>query len=220
MRFAVALIATLVIAPAGRAAFGAPNGIEPRNLSGTWTLNTWLSDPSDQIERELFADLGPRNQFDVAPDAPDQPHPATRDAMGRRRGMDPGAASPKALLNADDNKRIRALIDTVRQPAVTLTISQTNDGVTIADPVRGTRSFVANGSKQKQLFDSATLESSTRWEGPQLLTDYQVRRGVSLRFSYMLVPDGDHLLVRISVLTPDGEVAPYVIRHVYSRTPG
>lgn len=219
MRFVFAITTALALVPAG-AASGAPDRVDSHDLSGTWTLNAWLTDPGEQIERELTADLGPPNQHEIAGDDRAEPPRRPRDAMGRG-GMDRprttiGSAPAKALLNADDNRRIQSLIDAVRQPAVTLTIAQDGRGITIAD-LRGSRTFPTSGTKQEQPLDTGTIAASTRWEGPQLVTDYDVRRGVTLRFSYMLVPEGDHLLVRISVLTPGGEPAPYVIRHVYTR---
>ncbi len=221
MRVAVALVVAVAITPAIRSVAAAPDQ-NTRNIAGTWTLNTWLTDGGDQIHQEVSADLGPSNRYDIS-GMPEQARPVARDAMGRRvhGGMDPirptSGDAPRALLTADDHLRLKSLLDSVELPATTLTITQASSGITVVDPLRGTRTFLPNGEKQKQSFDSGTIESVTRWEGPQLLTDYAARRGVSLRFSYMLVPSDDHLLVRISVLTPGDEAAPYVIRHVYDR---
>ena len=219
MRVVAAVVATLVVAPALVARSAGPHDVDPRNISGTWVLNTWLSDPGDQIAQEIRADLGPPNLFDIS-GAPDRGRIIVRDALGTPREVERGgSASKRPLLNADDNQRIKSLLDVVQLPATTLTISQSTDGITIADPVRGMRTFATNGSRQKQAFDSGTLDATTRWEGPQLLTDYDARHGVAVRFAYMAVPPDNHLLVRISVRMPGEDVAPYVIRHVYDRTP-
>jgi len=59
MRYVVTLAAALVVALAFRAVPSASDDIDPRNLAGTWALNAWLTDSSDQIQREIRADLGP-----------------------------------------------------------------------------------------------------------------------------------------------------------------
>lgn len=216
MRSALVFAVALVLAPTRPASAQAP---DPHNLSGQWQLNTWLSDPGDEIDQELRSDLGPADASDIFA-APEQ---GARGAMGGRmgrRGSQPrGGSRPdaKPRVSPEDQKRLQSVLDLVRQPAATLAITQGDGSITLADPVRGSHTFQVNAATQKQSFGSGEIESTTRWEGPQLITDYDAGHGVMLRFSYMLVPPANELLVRISVMMPGNQAAPFTVRHVYDR---
>lgn len=208
------LIVAAVVAVSGRA----PSAQAPdaQTVAGAWELNSWLTDSSDQIVQAIKTDLR-TNDLDLFT-PPAAPEEGERGRGGRRNPIQPQRQShERALLKPDEQQKIQSLLDIARLPAVSLTIAQDGGKVTITDPVRGSRTFQANGVKEPQKFESGVLDATTRWEGPQLITDYDVGHGNALRFSYMIVPPSNVLLIRISVQLPGNAAAPFVIKHVYDK---
>jgi len=188
-------------------------GLSP-NLSGTWTLDTYLSDNPEQIAREVQYDTGQRQLEDLFGGA----EAGGRGGYGRggyprspRRGGAPLRGEPS--MSAEDEKLLKELVDAVQFPPPTLTISQSGDEVTIAG-AGSPATLHANGTVEKVQLESGVVERTAGWEGPQLVVAYKVGRAGTLRYSYLIAPTTKQLLVRVN-FERDRQRGPFDIKLVY-----
>ena len=178
------------------------SGQSPRtgrpNFSGAWTLNRDLSSPAAQpatganepargpARREPGAGV-PRRDFRAYQGAPDR-SPATSPAA-------PGA--------------VDELIGELRDGSPALTISHADPVLTVTDARDRTRLFQTNGQPNPHQLGSATVVSTTRWDGDRLVTDYDVGAGRRVRIVYSLMLPARQLLEQVTL--PGGQT----IRRVY-----
>ena len=120
-------------------------------------------------------------------------------------------------LSTDDRLKIEELVDEVRDPSPSLTITQTSATVAITDSHARTRTFRTNGKKDKQqLDDVVTVNSKTKWEGPKLVTEYDLPGSRKLTYAYSLMPDTHQLLIEETLEGGSGSGKnPTVIKRVY-----
>jgi hypothetical protein len=209
----LAIVLTAQTATSGRA----PTASATADLSGTWTLDTYLSDKPAQVAAAIRTDLGQRDSS-LFPERP------TGGRFGRgsgRRGQPspPGPAGTSTPPNAEEQRALDDITAAVRYPPPTLQISQTDTSVTLADPQGRSRTFQTNGKREQQLFESARADSTARWEGPQLVVDFDLGKGRKMTYTYAVVPTTRQLLVRIVFEPAPNQPAPFEIKYVYDRAP-
>ena len=107
----------------------------------------------------------------------------------------------------------------VRYPPTTLTISQTDTAVTFSEPRGRTRTFTTNGKREKQTLEAITLETTTKWEGPTLVSEQDLEKGRKMTFTYSIVPTTKQLLVRVELERAPGQPGPIEVKQVYNRAP-
>ena len=179
-------------AAAGQARADRPSSPPPRpNFSGEWTLNRELSDdiapPADDARGgEYPRGNGRRGGFGG--------YGGGRGGFGGYRGR-PGP-SPEA---PDDRARIQEVIRDARSPSPSLTISHSPANIAITDARGRTRFFQTTGAKDKHQFDAGTIDSTTAWNGEQLVTEYDLGNGRRLTCTYTLASGGRQLVVRVRV---------------------
>jgi hypothetical protein len=186
------------------------------DLSGTWTLDTYLSDSPEQVAAAVRIDLGigPVNH---GADAGEQGRGEHR-GEGRGRGATPGRpGAPRQDLTPEDQARLDELTNTVRYAPATITITQNATSVTLADARGGTRTYQTNGKKEKQTVGSATIESAARWQGPQLVIETDLPRDRRMTVSWSIVPTTKQLLMRVALGRGTLEIGPFQIKQVYNR---
>ncbi|HZP47176.1 MAG TPA: hypothetical protein VFB07_01485 [Vicinamibacterales bacterium] len=161
----------------------------PVDFSGTWTLDTYLSDNSEQVAAAIRADLRIGSDTSTF---------LMTGARGpRERGRNPHQADAKPP-NADEQKQIDDLTMALRYPAPTLKITQSGDAVTLTDAQGQTR----------------TLD---HWEGPQLVATTDLGNGRRMTATYSLVPTTKQLMVRTVIERAPNQPGAFEIKQVYDR---
>ena len=181
------------------------------DLSGRWTLDTYLSDNAEQVAAALRIDLGlgSGQQRSI-------PIEGGRYGRGRGRSDLPPAGRPTEVSAAEQN-RLEEMVAPLRYPPATLTISQTADAVTFGGAQGESRRFAPNNSRDKQTVGGNSIETRTRWEGPQLVSEHDIGSGRKITYTYSIVPTTKQLLVRISIERGLGDVGPFEIKQVYNK---
>jgi hypothetical protein len=187
----------------------------PVDLTGTWTLDTFVSDNPGQVTAAIRTDLG-QNRTDIF-----DPFPETRGrgTMGRR-GQAQGRESSgsQSAPSADEQRAIDDVTASVRYPPLTLRVAQSGDAITFTDANGQSRSFAVNGKRQQQVFDTTHADCTARWEGPQLVVEIDLPKGRKMISTYGIAPTTRQLLLRISFERAPGQPAPFEIKYAYNRT--
>src|SRR5262249_51713760 len=89
------------------------------------------------------------------------------------------------------------VLDDVRSPSPTLTVSHSAANIAVTDARGRTRFFQTTGAKDKHQYDAGTIDSTTAWIGDQLVTQYDLGNGRRLTCTYSLVSETRQLVVRI-----------------------
>jgi hypothetical protein len=93
---------------------------------------------------------------------------------------------------------MQELINEVRKPSSTLVISHSDPSLTITDAQDRTRVFQTNGKKDTHQLDSGAVDSTTRWDGNKLVTEYDLGSGRKLRYVYSIMPNTKQLLEQVT----------------------
>jgi hypothetical protein len=195
---------------------GAQAGAPPVDLSGMWRLDTYLSDRPEQVDASI------RANFEFAGDTVPAGAAFGRGERGRERPAG-DRNQPRDRGNTRDQKRdedVQQLLDLtamVRLPATTLTVTEDASMVTFTDAAGQSHTFHTNGSREKQTVGTATLETSARWEGPQLVVDVDLTKGRRMTLTYSIVPASKQLLLRVAFERAPRDLAPFEVKHVYDR---
>jgi hypothetical protein len=173
------------------------------DFSGLWTLDALLSDPPEQVARELREDTAQPNQTDIF----------GAGGVGESRGRR-GAPAPKTSrtdpIGEADRKLLEQLTTSVQFPPTTLSVSQTNAELTVA----GQTIRLDGKPDTRQVNSSGAVERTAAWEGPQLVVREKVGHAGTLRTIYSTVPATRQLLVRVN-FERDGQLGPFEIKLVY-----
>jgi hypothetical protein len=192
------------------------SGQNPVDLSGKWTLDTVLSDSPEQIAAAIRIDVG---QGGGESPLGESGSGGFGQGNGRRRGAEPrSSGAQNRQPNAEEQKRIDELTESLRYPPTALTIAQTAAAITVTDEQQRARTLTPNGKREKQTVGSTSLEVATRWEGPQLVSEQDLGGGRLVRYTYSIVPTTKQLLVRVSIDRTLGFPGPFQIRLVYNRS--
>ena len=193
-------------------------GPAPRYLSGSWILDTYLSDHPEQIAQALRYDTGESGQ--------DGTERGRAGGFGTGRGRVGGSGRSerertpsKDQVNPEDRKKLKELTDAIQFAPTMLTISQTDASVSIASAARGTQTLHANGKAERYELSSGTLDRTATWDGPELIVTYEIGRAGTLRYTYALVPATRQLLIRITFERRAGQAGPFEIKLVYDPAP-
>jgi hypothetical protein len=187
----------------------------PVDLSGKWTLDTYLSDNPEQVAAAIRGDVG---QVAGGMFGDQDIFGGSGRGGGRRGGEGRGGANaPPRQPNADDQKRLDEVNATLRYPPTSLSIVESADVVTVTDQQGAARTLSPTGKREKQTVGSLTLDVTTRWEGPQLVSEQDVGAGHMVRYTYSIVPTTKQLMVRIAIDRSPGRPGPFEIRMVYNR---
>ena len=210
LRFGVLAIAALA---------GATQSTSGR-LAGSWRLNTYLSDSPAQVAQAIRFDtdearddragqgrVNGRRRGDVG-------RPPTQGSDARKEEQKEEKEKKDALA-PEDRKRLKELTDAIQFAPTTLAISEDGSDVTLTTLSRGVQTFHVTGKAESYNLDAGTIKRTAEWEGPTLIVTYDLGRGGTLRYTYLVVPTTGQLLVRVGYEKPSGEAGPFEIRLVY-----
>src|SRR6516162_6213034 len=118
---------------------------------------------------------------------------------GHRPSDSNGSRNGAAALTADEHARLREIADYVKG-LTSLTIDHTDHSTfTVTDAQGRSRLFPTDGSKTQHAFATSTIESTTRWDGPHMVTAYTISSTRELVFTYILVPETKQMALRIKL---------------------
>lgn len=193
----------------------AASGQSPVDLSGKWTLDSVLSDSPEQIAAAIRIDVGQGGAENLFGES--GAGGAARGTGGRRRGEPRSTGGRNPQPNAEEQKRIDELTESLRYPPTALSIAQTPTAITVIDEQQRARTLTPNGKREQQTVGSASLDVASRWEGPQLVSEQDLGGGRLVRYTYSIVPTTKQLLVRVAIDRTAGFPGPFQIRLVYNR---
>jgi hypothetical protein len=179
------------------------------DLSGTWQINRTQSEFPDEVAfAPQLQDTGPATSSGRSGGG----------GGGRRGGRGGGGAvvrlpSRTALPESEEDvRKIDQLMDEVKNPAATLTISQTDAAVTISDQQSGSRTFRTNGKEQVQQLKAGPMVTTSAWESGKLVIDYHVEKDRRVRYRYARSAGQPQLQIEVQLLEK-GKGAP--IKRIY-----
>jgi hypothetical protein len=180
------------------------------DFSGTWTLDRDISGdlskatfepPQSQNRRTTggltggFGGLGGRGGF------------GGRSGSGGRRGSsgagggdgrnDGGNGNGAAALTADERTRLRELADYVKGFTSIVIVHSDHSTFAVTDAQGRSRLFPTDGSKTQHALATTTIDSTTSWDGPRIVTLYTIGPARELVFTYTLVPATKQLVLRV-----------------------
>ena len=194
----ITCVAVGVVSTAATIYAQAPRTGRP-NFSGAWTLNRDLSDPPPQGA----AGTNEQSRGGGAPRGPDGAVPRSQ-FRAYRGAPDRLPASGAAVPGAIDE-----LIGELRDGSPSLTVSHADPVLTVTDARDRTRLFQTNGQPNPHQIGSATVVSTTRWDGDRLITDYDAGAGRRVRIVYSMTPFTRQLVEQVTL--PGGQT----IKRVY-----
>jgi hypothetical protein len=210
--------AVIIVVAAGPV-LGQTQSIPPSriDLSGKWTLDTYLSDHPQQVAAAIRIDLGQASERSSGGGT--EAGRFGRGEGGRRgQGSSPRGGSTRANeLSNEEQTRLDELTAAVRYPPTVLTISQTASAVTFTDEQGRALTFMTDGKKEKTTLGGSQLETTTKWEGPLLVSDRDLGKGRKMTSTYSIVPTTKQLLVRVEFERSPGQPGPFEIKQVYNR---
>ena len=172
------------------------HGASRPDLSGTWTLNRDLSEfPSEVGFDPDWHDSDAGGQTGTG-----------RSGGGRGRGgggsVSGGGSSRAGSVSTrfeseEDSRKIRELMNEVKEPSEHLTITQTDAAVTIVDARGRVRTLHIGGKEDTLQLDAGPVGVITKWENAQLVSRLLVEKDRELRYRYSRDPVTRQLVVEV-----------------------
>ena len=183
-----------LLAACGLAVFAAPAAAQV-DFSGSWTL-----------DRELSADLT-KATFEPQQAQTSRNTGFTGGFGGRGYGGRSGGSrqpsgdsrSGNGALTVDERARLHEIAEYVKG-FTSLVIDHTDHSTfTVTDAQGRSRLFPTDGTKTQHAFATSTIDSTTRWDGPHMVTVYTISSTRDLVFTYILVPATKQMALRIKL---------------------
>jgi hypothetical protein len=166
------------------------------DFSGTWSLERSISTDPAQIS------------FDPAGDR--QPNTGGRGGFGGRSGRGyggrnagQGSGNGAVTLTPLEQQRLKALTSMLKSAASKLVISHHDPDFVVNDADDHTQFFQTSGTKNENYVGTMTVTSSTQWEGPRIVTRYEISSRLTLAYTYTLLPKTRELVLRIARRSSD-----------------
>jgi hypothetical protein len=214
--FVTVLLMSLVGAPLA----GAPAAAQQSDdLSGVWMLNRDLS----EFPREVGFDPDWTPAGSTSGGGGAGGGAASRSSGGRGgRGGGGGGGSARVPLpsahyvSEEDVKKLKELVDEVKNPPSRVTIAEANGIVTLTDDRDRTRVLHENGREELVQLDAGPIGAVTKRERGELVVHYRLDADRELRRRYSRDADANRLIVREQLSDHNrGEV----ITRVYEAAP-
>ena len=187
------------------------------NFSGTWSIDRGISNDATQAAFET-----PRDQ---------DRRPAGRQGGGGGRGGFGGFGGARFGSGGQGNRseavpgtpeertRLREFTDLVKRASESLVISHADPSLAITDAQGRTQLFQTTGAKDAHALATATVTSTTHWDGSRLVTEYDMGAIGKLVSTYTLLASTKQLVVRTRLEMPERQrTALRDLKLVYRRT--
>jgi hypothetical protein len=194
---AIVLAAAVVSVRAHSAPASPPQASDKPDFSGTW-----------QLDRGISTDLTSLT-FEPRANGDNQRASMGRGGYGGRGGGGGGgfggfggrntSRAPAKTGTPEEQARLKELTDQIRSGSATLVISHHEPTLAISDAQGKTRFLKTDGGTDQNQLASSTIESTTRWEGSRLITDYTLGTSRMLAYTFTLLPATKQLVIRIKL---------------------
>lgn len=118
---------------------------------------------------------------------------------GRSSGSSGGSSGSGAIStrfeSEEDSRKIRELVAEVKNPPATLTITQSDAAITIADSNGRTRTYHLAGKEETIQLEAGPIGVVSRWEPTELVVRYRVEKDRELRYTFARAAGARQLLV-------------------------
>ena len=193
MRFAACLLLLALLVPGGKIVTGAQSGTQGTapadthpDFSGTWSLDTNLSDDLSRV------DFGGGQESDRRTGR-------GGGSGGGRRGSRGGFGAPGSGDTSTrlEKSRLEDLINELKKGFALLVVSHHEPTFVINDGLDFTQFFRTNGVMDEHPFSSGPITSTTRWEGSRLVTEYALSSRQKLTCTYTVLPATKQMVLRV-----------------------
>lgn len=157
------------------------------NFSGTWSIDREISNDPSQAAFDAPGDQGRR--------------PAGRQGGGFGGGQ--SNRTDSAPGTPHERTRLRAFTDLVKRSSGSLVILHADPSLAITDAQGRTHLFQTNGAKDAHALATATVTSTTHWDGSRLVTEYDMGALGQLVSTYTLLANTKQLVVRMRLEMPE-----------------
>jgi len=179
------------------------SGAEHPDLSGTWTLNGGQSDMPAEVGFD--PDWHDSESTSAGSTGGGRSSGGGGGGGGRGGGRGSGGGGGRAggsgpiatnFESEDDAKKIRELMAEAKDPSASLTITQTDGAIAIADVNGRVRTYHPNGKEETvRLASGGGLGAVTTWGPANLSVRYLVEKNRELRFTFARAAGVRQLLV-------------------------
>ena len=175
------------------------------DLTGTWVLNTDLSDRPGQGGQSGGTDGGGRR----GPGGGGMGRPGG--GMGGRGGGYGGRGGE--MPNPEEMERMRAAMAAVLHAPARLIIVKGDPGLIVTDDEGVSTRLALNGSKETGAINGVPFESATKWEEGKLRVEKKFKGGLKLIELYSV--SSDPRMLTVSLKTEGGRGGGRTIKRVY-----
>ena len=165
-------------------------------LAGVWTLNRSLS----ELPREIGFNVG----WMPAPDTGQSPGATSRGRRGSSSGGggDRSSAVPNSMPreSSEDARRLQVVTGEARNPPVRLMLVDTGTAVTITTELGQSRTLHPTGRPESLEIQGVQFIATTKRDGDQLVTVYDVEAGRTVRYAYSHSSKPPQLVVEVQFL--------------------
>src|SRR4029077_1037063 len=131
---------------------------------------------------------------------------------GRRRA---GGQNAEGSLTPIEQERPKALTEQLKTSTATLVISHHDPDFVVNDAQDHTLFLHTTGEREENHLGTITISSSTRWDGPRLVTECVLGSRLTPLATYTLLPNTRQLVVRVARQAEDRRPAGQDVRLVY-----
>jgi hypothetical protein len=194
-------LSALVVLALGFAALrpAAARAQDSSPLAGVWTLNRSLSD----LPREIGFNV---DWLPPSPDTGQSSGSSSSSGRGRRGSSSGGgnrsAAGPNSIPHesSEDARRLQFVTGEARNPPVRLMVVDTPTAVTITNELGQSRTVHPTGKPESIELQGVPFVATTKRDGSQLVTVYDVEQGRTVRYTYSHSSNPSQLLVDVQFL--------------------
>jgi hypothetical protein len=126
----------------------------------------------------------------------------------------PGGRPGGSPMDPEAIKKMQAMMQEIMEPSRRWIVTVGDESITFVDTDGRSRRFMTTGKKEKHQIQSGTLETKTKWDGPQLRQEVELGGGTKIVRSFSVSPETHQLIVLITVSGEAGR-RPSPMRLVY-----
>jgi hypothetical protein len=204
------ILAACLIAPAlpARAQTRPPastTGIDRPSLSGTWSLDRDISNDPTRAAFDEPADTAPRMRGRQGGGFGGGGGRGGLGGFGGSGGVggDQADRTEPEPGTPDERARLKELTDLVRRSSNSLLIAHEDPSLTITDAQGRTHVFQTNGARDTHTLATATVTSTSHWDGSRLVTEYDLGSLGKLVSSYTALAASRQLVIRTRLEVPE-----------------
>jgi hypothetical protein len=192
----IALATTLSLAAATKAVGASTQGQAAPDLTGTWVLNTELSDkPPSAPSEGRGGDRGGRGR----PGGGGGGMGGFSGGMGGGRGGGMGGPGEGGTPNREEMERMRAVMEAVMRPPTRLILVKSESGLVQTDEEGVSLRIPLDGTKDTGAVNGLPFETTAKWEEGRLRLERKFKSGAKLVEQYSLSAEGRQLTIASKV---------------------